>query len=207
MGTGIEVNKKWSEVLPYTNHRDYTLYEIMTFEDIGLKSFAEITGMFEAGYKYFLNWVGSSLSSIDYNHSVNVLLLDILTCNTDRHYGNIDMLVNSETQKVIRLSPIFDNNQSCNPYCFDRETVEFYTFDILVKDGQSFIEVYKLIASSYTKSLLIKAKKFRFQSIDIDKADERLSVINKMLQVQIDRCLSVHNKGGFYNEQTYYFNN
>lgn len=198
---GIYLDFNVLEYFSYQHkNKDCTLCEIMTSESVGLKSFAEVTGIAEADYRYFLNWIKDNLTSIDYNQSVNMLLLDVLTCNTDRHYGNIGMLVNNDTQKVIGLAPIFDNNQSCIPYYTNRETVEFYTSDILAKDGRTFTEVYRLIASSYTKALLIKAKRFRFQSIGISKADERLFIVNKMLQLQIDRCLSVHSKGEFYNE-------
>lgn len=187
------------EMLEYFTYRhkdkDCTLCKIMTSENIGLKSFAEVTGVVEADYNYFLNWVGNSLTSIDIRHSINMLLLDILTCNTDRHFGNIGVLINNNTQRIIKLASIFDNNQSCIPYYTDRETVDFYTSDILAKDGKTFIEVYKLIASSYTKALLIKARYFKFQPIRNERADKRLPIINKMLQLQIDRCLSVHTKG------------
>jgi hypothetical protein len=40
------------------------------------------------------------------------MLFDALILNTDRHLGNFGMLIDNESQKLIKAAPIFDNGLS-----------------------------------------------------------------------------------------------
>lgn len=53
-----------------------------------------------------------SLGSHFYDDFVDMIVFDALICNTDRHYGNFGLLVDSKTNKPIKFAPIFDNGQS-----------------------------------------------------------------------------------------------
>jgi hypothetical protein len=180
--------------------KDISICECMTDENIGLKSFREVTGKIEADYPDLLKYVKDSMSPNDYKQVIDMLLIDVLICNTDRHYGNIGVLINNNTQEVIGISKIYDNNFGCIPLYTERETVEFYVSDIISKDGSKFVDLYKLIMSSYTKSVLIKAKDFKLKSFGNPKADLRLNFINKMLQIQIEKCLECHRHYDITNE-------
>lgn len=41
-----------------------------------------------------------------------MLMFDALTCNTDRHFGNFGVLVESSTNKIIAPAPLFDHGNS-----------------------------------------------------------------------------------------------
>lgn len=42
-------------------------------------------------------------------------ILDALTFNPDRHYGNFGVLFNTDTMELISMCPVFDNNRSLFP--------------------------------------------------------------------------------------------
>ena len=45
-----------------------------------------------------------------------MIVFDALICNTDRHFGNFGVLVDSRTNKVIRPAPLFDHGNSLFNY-------------------------------------------------------------------------------------------
>lgn len=47
-----------------------------------------------------------------YRDFQNMILLDALIYNTDRHFGNFGFLVDNKTMKIIGLAPVFDNGAS-----------------------------------------------------------------------------------------------
>ena len=54
-----------------------------------------------------------------------MLVLDALTCNYDRHLNNIQFLVDSETFEIISLAPVFDNGIGLCSHCKE-ETVQAF---------------------------------------------------------------------------------
>lgn len=42
----------------------------------------------------------------------DMLVLDALICNTDRHFGNFGVMIDSETNKIIAPAPLFDHGNS-----------------------------------------------------------------------------------------------
>lgn len=51
---------------------------------------------------------------------LQILLLDYLTLNVDRHLSNISFLVNNDTQELGDISLIYDNNLSLLPYYIEQ---------------------------------------------------------------------------------------
>lgn len=49
-----------------------------------------------------------------YNDFVDMMIFDALIYNTDRHHGNFGLLIDSRTNKLISLAPIFDNGLACS---------------------------------------------------------------------------------------------
>lgn len=130
---------------------------------------------------------GSSLKTC-----LDMLFLDCLLLDTDRHFSNIEFLVNNDTQEVLSIAPIFDNNYALLP----RFIEGFDTFDrddYRARDGRTFEDLYKLVTSykSY-KSELISLKKFKFVAPeDVTMSDYRLKFLNDFLKEQVDYLLSL----------------
>lgn len=136
------------------------------------------------------------LSHESYKTIIDMLFLDCLLLNTDRHFQNIEFLIDNSSLKVLDIAPIFDNNCSLLPR-FIEGFDKFNRDDYRVRDGRTFDDLYKLVTSHKTyKNELIKLKKFKFtkpESVDI--SDERLKFLNNLLQSQVKYLLQRYNKG------------
>lgn len=163
----------------------------MCTEDIGLSHISCIIDSRYVDYGKLLNYVRINMSKVDYRSLIDMLLLDTLTCNIDRHYGNIGVMVNNDNQRVLGISKIYDNNLSCIPYYIEGENLKFYVDGIRANDGRTFNELYLLIKSSYTRRMCQKAMNFKFTAIGNKKADKRIKVLNKMLQYRINENLAL----------------
>lgn len=107
----VEYELVWENGLPYSVCENFITAET---ELIGA---AYIAGAFKqpnhiSAYDHFLNCCGE-LGIPNARNSLNEMLaLDFIIANTDRHYGNFGAVRNAETLKWIGLSPIFDSGTS-----------------------------------------------------------------------------------------------
>lgn len=126
-----------------------------------------------------------SLGSHFYDDFVDMIVFDALICNTDRHYGNFGLLVDSKTNKPIKFAPIFDNGQSLfnratekdlfnlNEYAKTRfPACSNVTFDDLVKNFISERQIKKLRKMQNFK--FIKHSKYNLPSDRLKKIEEFL---------------------------------
>ena len=159
-----------------------------TSEDIGAVSAGRI-GL--KSYEDIIKFC-KEISNECYRQILDMLFLDCLLLNTDRHYGNIEFLVKNDTQDIIGLAPIFDNNFSMLPRFIEQlETLD--RSEYVARDNRTFESLYSLVKThrNYTAEL-IKAK-----SIVLEKprrvtlSDERLKFLNWFLQDQINWLMSI----------------
>lgn len=132
------------------------------------------------------------LSEEAFNTCLDMLFLDCLLVNTDRHFNNIEFLTDNATQKVLGLAPIFDNNMALLPY-FVLETDEFCMSDYSARDGSTFRDLFRLISEykSY-KEHLLKLRNFKLEAPDDVQIDtDRLEFLNKFMQARIDYFLGI----------------
>ena len=146
--------------------------------DLGLNSYEDI-----------INFAKCKIPNC-YLKVINMLFLDCLLLNTDRHYGNIEFLIDNSTLEIIDIAPIFDNNYSLLPR-FIEEMEEFNREDYRARDGRRFEDLYKMI-SKYKdfKPLLLRAKEITLKHPkSVSLSDSRLKFLNNLLQKQIDYLL------------------
>lgn len=123
---------------------------------------------------------------------VNMLFLDCLLLNTDRHFGNVEFFIDNDSQAVRGIVPIFDNNYSLLPR-FIEGYDEFNRSDYVARDGRTFKDLYKLVRryKKYNKEL-IKLRNFRFTKVhSVDIKDSRIEFFNWFLQEQVKWLLSL----------------
>ncbi len=118
---------------------------------------------------------------------IDTLLLDYLTLNTDRHFGNISVFVNNYTQQIIGLTPIYDNNLSLLPTYSEEydKSIENYISGykgITTRTGISFDQLFELIDCKYVRSKISMLQGFR-----LNTPYKRCNVANDVLQRQISR--------------------
>lgn len=150
--------------------------------ELGLSSYESVLGYCSSHSK-------ESLSS-----ALDMLFLDSLLMNTDRHFGNIEFLVDNDSLKVLGLAPICDNNRSMLPMYIEgydnlSETIE----ELYAYDGKTFDELYRLVLKyrSY-KTELFKLRELRLLAPEtVGIKEERLKFLNNFLQLRVEHLLSL----------------
>lgn len=131
-----------------------------------------------------------NLSQNAYDTIINMLFLDCLLINTDRHFSNIEFFIDNDTLEVVDIAPIFDNNYSLLPRFIEGYDT-FIREDYVARDDRSFDELYKLIKKHKSfKKELIQLKKLRLiKPKNVDISDKRLKFLNEFLQNQVEYLL------------------
>lgn len=127
-----------------------------------------------------------------------MLLLDSIILNTDRHTGNFGILVNNDTYVWHKLAPIFDQDCSLG---FDTSLVGFDTLEeayehALIKQpktsSEGYIEQGKRALNNHLAIKLKSMYPFHFKRL-LDKSkdlvDERIEFMEFIVNTQIKRIL------------------
>ena len=94
-----------------------------------------------------------------------MLVFDALVLNTDRHIGNFGVLFDTETMSVIRMAPVFDNNQSLLPYgeAEDFKNIKAYLASRSTRIGTDFNEIAHALLTPGIRADLRNLSGFRFK--------------------------------------------
>lgn len=165
-----------TECSPYTSEK----IGAIPSNKLGIKSYEDII-------EYSKN-----LSKESFETVVDMLFLDCLLLNTDRHFGNIEFLMYNDSLEIVGVAPIFDNNYSLLPR-FIEELEEFDIKEYRVRDGRTFEELFNLVKQYKDfKPILLKAKSIVLEKPKRVKIKEsRLKFLNNFLQAQVDYLLSI----------------
>lgn len=118
----------------------------------------------------------------------DMLFLDCLLLNTDRHFGNIEFFVDNNTLRVGNLVPVFDNNYSFLPRFLEGYDT-FNRSDYMARDGRSFEDLYGLILRYKSfESYLLRLRKFKFRRKK-GVTETRLKFMKDFLNMQIKYLL------------------
>ena len=60
----------------------------------------------------------------------DMLVLDAIIYNTDRHFGNFGFLINSDTNEIIDFAPLFDHGNSLFNYAGEEDLESIETLQI-----------------------------------------------------------------------------
>lgn len=121
-----------------------------------------------------------------------MLVLDAVIFNVDRHLGNIGVLVENDTQKIIGLAPNFDFNLSMLPYVIKEEfdNIGSKLLDYGPRIGNDFIRTGQEMLTSAIRKELIQLQGFKF-SFRGNKEFEpwRIYKMEEMVEQQIKALL------------------
>ena len=99
-----------------------------------------------------------------------MLVFDALVCNTDRHYGNFGVLVDSATNKIIAPAPLFDHGNSL--FCLageenwaDEQLMEEYISTLYPCVYDDFIEEVKPYLDEDLKKKIRSLLDFKFDKL------------------------------------------
>lgn len=93
-----------------------------------------------------------------------MLVLDAITFNVDRHFGNIGVLVDNDTQEIAGIAPNFDFNLSMLPYVTKEEFDDIgrKLLDYGPQIGNDFTRMGQQMLTSEIRSELISLQGFEF---------------------------------------------
>ena len=202
-GSGLHVIEPTSEFLvsqlaekicPNAVHYDLEIYHdklvskcpLFTTEATGLaKASAVFRG--EQTIPRLLDYCQTLGSDSDFRR---MCVLDAITLNPDRHYGNFGFLFDNRTMAIAGMAPIFDNNRALFPELDEDAlaTPDWYIDHCRPKLGRDFIITARGLLTDEICADLEKLKGFQFSNHPkIPISEKRLELLNAIVQRQI--CL------------------
>ena len=163
--------------------------EIFTDEQVGLLQIKQIDNniSFEDIVKMY-----EKLGYI--NELSDMLVVDALILNTDRHLGNFGFLIDNDTGIIIGTAPLYDHNLQFLPYASENDLVDIDEYcdkvGISPQLYNDFIYTARQFLTKSQKDRLNNMTDFRLRKHTIyNLQDNRLDKINTMIKNQVDKLL------------------
>ncbi len=118
-----------------------------------------------------------------------MIVMDAVMANIDRHAGNYGFLVDNATGEVLRMAPLFDHNMACLPMMMEQDDFEEYVSMIGPKIGTDFIAIARAVMTSSIKAKLIELKDFEYTDPGFDYPQWKLDAVNRLKNRQIKLLL------------------
>lgn len=125
----------------------------------------------------------------------DMLVLDAIICNTDRHFGNFGFLIDNKTNVIAKPAPLFDHGNSLFNFAGkddlenDRSLKE-YADTLLPCVYDDFIGTAKNVLTPEIRSGLRKLLNFRFKKHPrYNHPPQRLKLIEKQIQERAKELL------------------
>ena len=77
-----------------------------------------------------------------------MVVMDAVMANVDRHAGNYGFLVNNATGEILRMAPLFDHNMACLPMMMEMDDFDEYIRLIGPKIGTDFIAIGRALSDA-----------------------------------------------------------
>ena len=125
------------------------------------------------------------------NDLADMLVLDAVIRNTDRHLGNFGFLVDNHTNQLLRPAPIFDNGLSLYCYVMDNDLNNLSEQEKTLAPAlyANFDEVALHVIGQKQKQELRHLLTFKFKKHSrYNLSDERIKMLESAIQGKV-RCL------------------
>ena len=166
--------------------------EIFTSKDYSFVPVGKIvkTGGMTAVREFYENLGKEYVKALD-----DMIVLDALICNTDRHYGNFGFLVNNKTNKIVAPAPLFDHGNSLYNFA-GRDDLESYDAFSQYADTllpcvyDDFILEAKKVLTKEHKEHLRKLLQFKFKKHSrYNLPNQRLKYLEKRIHERVQMLL------------------
>lgn len=125
----------------------------------------------------------------------NMILLDSVIWNPDRHLGNFGFIVDNDTQEILRFAPVFDHNMSLLARAMDQDLQKGFEQYVHVdsrghKLGGNFLSVGRSMVIKETAEKLRYLTDFNFvphEKYNLSKS--RIAFLNELIQRQAGKLL------------------
>ncbi len=119
-----------------------------------------------------------------------MVVMDALMGNVDRHAGNYGFMVDNDTGEVLRMAPLFDHNMACLPMMMEGDDFDWYLSMIGPKIGTGFIPIARELMTSQIRSKLVALKDFEYTDPGLDYPAWKLSNVQRLKTVQLEALLA-----------------
>ena len=118
-----------------------------------------------------------------------MIVIDAVMANVDRHSGNYGFLVDNATGEVLRMAPLFDHNMACLPLMMERDDFEEYVNAIGPKIGTDFVQIARAVMTPAIRAKLVELKDFEYTDPGFDYPKWKLDAVNRLKNRQIEALL------------------
>lgn len=184
IGTALDIDvvpykiSKWKKQL-------CSACEIFTNKDLAFVPIGRIvkTGGMKAVRAYYEKLGQEYVDALN-----DMILFDAIIYNTDRHYGNFGVLVDSKTNQVVAPAPLFDHGNSLfnlagEENWADEKLLKEYADTLLPCVYEDYIEEAKAVLDSRLRDKVRKMLTYNLQkSGSYNYPSDRLKMISEMIQ-------------------------
>ena len=127
-----------------------------------------------------------------YERFVEMIVLDSVIVNPDRHVGNFGFLIDNESFEIVDLAPIFDFNLSLEAfYDIDDVYEHIRKRDFGHALGGDFIQVARVLKNKKTENVLKEMKDFKFDTNELCSTlpESKISIMEELVKCQIQLIL------------------
>lgn len=184
IGTALGMN-----VVPYEVHRWKgnlcSACELFTSKDVSFVPIGRIvkSGGMKAVREYYENLGPEYVDALN-----DMIVFDALIYNTDRHFGNFGLLVDSKTNKVIAPAPLFDHGNSLfnlagEENWADKKLLKEYANTLLPCVYEDYIEEVEKVLDGRLKEKLRKMLTFDLKKVGRrNYSQDKLKLISEMIR-------------------------
>lgn len=170
--------------------RTATRCNLFTNEKYGYASFAKITDVRRSDLRGVFDYFANLGSEQEFRE---MLVIDSLCFNQDRHSGNFGVLFDNDTLEIVKMSPVFDLNISLLPYVMEEEFLNIgdKLFEYAPKLGKDFTRIGQMGMNTVLRDRVKDMKDFSFTFRGDDVfIPERVKVIENIVRRQAEAILS-----------------
>ena len=118
-----------------------------------------------------------------------MVVMDAVMANVDRHAGNYGFMVDNATGEVLRMAPLFDHNMACLPLMMETDDFDWYLSTLGPKIGTGFVPLARALMTPQVRAKLISLKGFSYADPGHDYPAWKLAAVNRLKDAQIAALL------------------
>lgn len=117
-----------------------------------------------------------------------MIVFDAIICNTDRHFGNFGVLVDNDSNRIVKPAPLFDHGNSLFSLIGlddleTEETFQSYVNTLQPRVYDDFIEEARVVMTEENRAQLRKLLNYRLKKhTRYNVPEQRYRLINKQIQ-------------------------
>lgn len=119
-----------------------------------------------------------------------MVVMDAVMANVDRHAGNYGFLVDNATGDVLCMAPLFDHNMACLPLMMESDDFEEYVSTVGPKIGTDFVDIARALLTPAIRAKLVTLKDFAYEDPGMGYPAWKLKAANRLKDRMIARILA-----------------